>query len=350
MSAVQVNRQWCLGRPLALGEMLNDSTLELHEAALPAPAAGELLVKTLYLGLSPAQRGYITDKPSMFPKLRPGEVMRGRGIGQVVESRHTGFHGGDLVLVPLGWQDFCAVPDDESLNAMVRVERIPDRPAPLHTALGVLGQAGLTAYFGLLKYGQPRPGELVLVSAAAGGVGSIVGQLARIHQCRTVGITGSADKARWLEQTVGFDATVNYKLGGLSDAFDEVAADGIDVFFDNVGGDTLNTALQHLAFHARVVICGYISTDYAGHPAPGPASYIELLRRRAKMQGFVVFDHAAEFAAAEARLLEWYTAGELVGTEELIDGLEQAPRALSGLFSGENRGVRLVHVADPDSA
>ena len=271
---MDVNRQWRVARLVEPGELLGPGHFAWQEAPPPVPADGEVLMRTLCLSTSPAQRGYISINRSrqLLPDLAVGEVMRGRGIGVVVESRHPDFRPGELYDASLGWQDY-SIQRPREPQSIFSIRRVDDPVRPLTTELGLLGNAGMTAFFGLLEVGQFRPGESVLVSAAAGGVGSVVGQLARIRgAAQVVGLAGSDDKCRWLVEELGFSAAINYKREDLGARLRELHPRGFDVYFDNVGGAILDTCLLHLAMRARVVVCGWISVDYAGGQAVGPVT------------------------------------------------------------------------------
>jgi NADPH-dependent curcumin reductase CurA len=342
-----INRQWLLEkRPLA-GEILGAGNFRYTQSEVPAPQAGEFLVRTIALGTSPAQRGYISETPSMHDKVPIGEVMRGRGVAEVVESQHPDYAPGDLVVASTGWQDYSVQrPRDDYVFG---VRKVRHAVRPYTTALGVLGNAGVTAWVGLHRIAKMQAGETVLISAAAGGVGSVAGQMARLRNAGTVvGIAGTPEKCRWLVEDLGFNAAINYRSDNIADALDEYCPGGVDVFFDNVGGSTLDTVLSRIATGARIAICGFISTDYTLTGSQGPANYRNLLTRRARMEGFVVFDYWAQYAEAEDELAAWYREGSLVNCEDVIEGLESMPDALAGLFSGDNKGVRLCRVAaDP---
>jgi NADPH-dependent curcumin reductase len=346
-----VNRQWRVERLLQPGEIVGPEHFRWHEAAVPAPAAGQFLVRTLCLSAGAAQRGYVSAvrRSQFLPGLSPGDVMRGRGVGIVTASHHPDFSSGDLYVGSLGWQDWSVHtprPDDFVFSA----KRIQDPVYPLTTELGTVGNAGMTAWFGLCEVGQFRAGESVLVSAAAGGVGSVVGQIARIRgAARVVGLAGTAAKCRWLVEELGYTHAINYREEPLGERLRALFPSGIDVFFDNVGGAVLETALEHLAMHARVVICGWISADYAGEIPPGPATYRQLLYKRARMEGFVVFDYWKRYPEAERVMKQWLREGKLRNCEDVSEGLETMPDALRSLFAGTNRGIRNVRVA-PDPA
>jgi NADPH-dependent curcumin reductase CurA len=300
----------------------------------PAPEAGDgqFRVQVEYLSLDPAMRAWMNDVRSYIPPVEIGEVMRAAGIGRVIDSRHPDHRVGDRVYGVFGVQRY-AVSDGTGVTPVDTTAA----PAPAH--LGVLGLSGLTAYFGLLDLGRPEPGQTVVVSGAAGSVGSIVGQIARIKGCRAVGIAGGPEKCAWLVDELGFDAAVDYKAGDLRGQLKAAAPDRIDVFFDNVGGEVLDTALLRLARGARVVICGAISQYNATEPPPGPANYMQLLVARASMTGFVIFDYAKRYAEGVAQLAQWLGAGELHSREDVVHGdVEHFPDVLLRLFHGENTG------------
>src|SRR5271170_6404041 len=301
-----VNTQCRLAaRPIGLPKI---SDWEVVEGPVDGPADGEVLVRVEYVSVDPAMRTWMNAGRSYVPAVELGEVMRAGAIGRVVESRHPNFAVGDEVYGVFGVQRY-AVSDGRGVT---RVD-IAIAPAPVH--LGALGVSGLTAYFGLLDIGRPEPGQTVLVSAAAGSVGSIVGQIARIKGCRAVGIAGGEDKCRWLVDEVGFDAAIDYKTAGLRKELKIHAPDGVDVYFDNVGGATLEAALNRLAHGARIVLCGAVS-QYNDAPR-GPANYMQLLVARASMTGFVIFDYAERYPEGVAQLAKWLNSGELQSHDQI---------------------------------
>jgi len=300
----------------------------------PAPelAEGQFLVQVEHLSVDPAMRAWMNPGRSYVPAVEIGEVMRAAGIARVVESRHPDHPVGERVYGLFGVQRY-AVSDGAGVT---RVDTTV-APAPVH--LGVLGISGLTAYFGLLDIGRPEPGQTVVVSGAAGSVGSVAGQIARIKGCRAIGIAGGAEKCRWLVDDLGFDAAIDYKSADVRAQLREHAPGGVDVFFDNVGGEILEHALARLARGARVVICGAISQYNATGPPPGPSNYMQLLVARASMTGFVIFDYAARYPEGVAQLAEWLGSGELRSREDVVDGdVDAFPEALLRLFRGENTG------------
>ena len=334
-----VNRQWLLAaRPQG---MVVSSDFEYRESELAAPGDGEVLVRNLYLSLDPAMRGWMTDAPSYIPPVGIGEVMRGGCTARVVESRHPDYGRDELVVGTFGWQDY-AVADPEG-SAPFR--KVPEGVPPT-MPVGILGLTSLTAYFGLQEIGKPREGETVVVSAAAGATGSVVGQIAKLRGCRTIGIAGGPEKCGWLTDEFGFDEAIDYKAEDVGRRLRALCPDGLDVFWDNVGGATLEAALANLAMHARVVICGAISVYNAEQPPPGPANYLSLLVRRARMEGFIIFDYMPRADEAMAELAPWVLEGRIRYREDVRDGLEAAPEALRDLFEGRNRGKLLVKIAD----
>ena len=343
----KMNRQWRLKTQIEKGVLVSPEHFEFAETEIPSPADGEFLVRTLVLGTSPAQRGYMSPGVSMFDKVGLGSVMRGRGVGVVEESRHPNFQPGDVLVCSTGWQDYSIQVGPKPGEHIKSLQAVPSHIRPLPLALGTLGSAGFTAYFGLLDTASLTPGDTVVVSAAAGGVGSIAGQIARIKGCKVIGIAGSDEKCEWITQTLGMSGAINYKTQDIGAELDALCPEGIDVFFDNVGGDVLERCLERLKLGGRVAICGYISTDYAAGPETGPANYRYLVRRRASMAGFFVFDFVDRFSEAEAEMSVWYERGLLIPTEDVDEGLEAMPDSLASLFTGANKGIKLCRVA-PD--
>ncbi len=316
-----------------------EDTFSVVSGPIPLPGPGEVLARTLLLSLDPAMRGWMDDRPSYVPPVELGAVMRSLAVGEVVRSENPAFAPGQRVAGLLGWQEYAALPAEE-------LTPIPDG-VDLPLALGPLGMTGMTAYFGLLEVGRPRTGETVLVSGAAGAVGSLVGQLAKIRDCRVVGIAGSDEKGRWLIDELGFDAAVNYKTTeNLHAALRAACPDGVDVYFDNVGGETLDIALRLLNRGARVPICGAISGYNATEPPPGPASYLSLLVNRARMEGFIVLDYADRYGEAVEAISRWIAEGKIQARFDIVQGLENAPAALLKLFDGSNRGKLMVRVTE----
>ena len=326
-------------RPVGLPKA---SDWDYVEEPAPQPQDGQVLVQVEYISLDPAMRGWMNDARSYVPPVQIGEVMRAGGVGHVVESRDPDYKAGDQVFGTFGVQRY-AVSDGAGLTAV----DTGIAPAPAH--LGVLGIGGLTAYFGLLDIGRPVPGQTVVVSGAAGAVGSVVGQIARIKGCRVIGIAGGSAKCAWVVDELGFDAAIDYKRGDLRAELRRHAPDGVDVYFDNVGGETLDEVLRLLARGARVVICGAISQYNAREAPRGPSNYMQLLVERASMTGFLVFDYAARYPEAIAELAGWLRAGALRSREDIVrGGLENFPEVFLRLFRGENIGKLILQV-DEDS-
>ncbi len=333
-----MNRQWLLARrPQGL---VQPEDFRWNEAPVPELAEGQVLVRNLYLSCDPTQRSWMAGRTYM-PAVKIGDVMRSFAAGEVRASRNPEFHEGQLVYGMFGWQDYCAAgPGD--LFEMVKVPG----DVPLDAALGVLGLTGLTAYFGLLDVGALKTGETVVVSGAAGATGSVAGQIAKARDCRVVGIAGGREKCDYLA-SIGFDAAIDYKTDNVMTRLRETCPQGIDVFFDNVGGRILDAALMHLAMHARVVLCGSISGYSEVTPPEGPRNYMQLLVRRSRMEGFVMTDFNERVPEAQAALSAWIREGRIRHRSDIVEGLENAPAALVRLFTGENRGKQLVRVAAP---
>jgi NADPH-dependent curcumin reductase CurA len=317
-----------------------ESDFALVEAEIEKPAEGEVLARSIWLSLDPYQRGRMSEARSYAPPVELGAVMAGQAVGEVVESRSPRFGPGDVVLGSFGWQEFAVAP-------VHSLRRVDATVAPISTALHVLGMTGLTAYFGLFEVARPVPGDTVVVSAASGAVGQIVGQLARLAGCRTIGIAGSPEKIDDLVTLYGYDVAINYKDDDVAAALKRECPGGVDVYFDNVGGDVSAAVYQRLATRARIVICGQIAEYNQIPPHGGPPSLRFLIASRARMEGFLVTDYAHLYAPALARLTHWLIGGRLCYREDVVEGLEQAPRAFIGLLRGENRGKLLIKVAEP---
>jgi NADPH-dependent curcumin reductase CurA len=333
------NRQFKLKqRPVG---MVKREDFEFVKAApVPEPADGEVLVKVQYLSLDPAMRGWMNEGKSYIPPVGIGEVMRAGGVGKVVSSKDPKFAPGDHVVGMTGVQDY-AVLKGKGLT------KVDPKLVPLPVYLGTLGMPGMTAYFGLFEVGQFKPGDTVVVSGAAGAVGQVVGQLAKIKGAgRVVGIAGGADKCKYVTETLGFDACVDYKHDDVKKALRAACPNGVDLYFDNVGGEILDTVLTQLAMHARIVICGAISQYNNTTPMKGPSNYMSLLVNRATMKGMVVFDHAARYGEAAREMGGWMAQGKLKSKEDIVEGLETFPDTLLKLFRGENTGKLVLKVAD----
>lgn len=336
------NRQWVLAkRPHG---MVTQDNFEYREVPVPEPGDGEVLLRNLYLSFDPTQRGWMEDRESYLPPVQIGEVMRAGSVAQVVSSRHPDFSDGDLVQTTGGWQDYLVAAPGTGIMGL---SRLPDGVPPT-LALSVLGVTGLTAYWGLLDLGEPQPGQTVLVSGAAGATGSVAGQIARINGCRVVGIAGGPEKCRWLTDVAGFDAVIDYKAENVDRRIGELCPDRVDVFFDNVGGNILEAALNHINMHARVVLCGGISGYNATEPVPGPANLMNLVIMRARMEGFIVIDYMDRSAQAVADLVAWMEQGLLKHQEDVQEGFANIPDTLNRLFTGRNLGKQLLKIDDPE--
>lgn len=330
----KINRQFLLAaRPVG---MPKESDFNLVETRLPTPAANQFLVRAHYLSVDPYMRGRMNDVKSYAKPVQIGEVMTGGVVGEVIESNHPDYKAGDFAVGQFGWQEY-AITDG------VGVRKVDPRLAPISTSLGVLGMPGLTAYFGLLDVCDPKPGETVLVSGAAGAVGTLVGQIAKIKGCHTVGIAGTEDKINYLTDELGFDAAFNYKT--VTDYFAklrELCPNGIDCYFDNVGGAITDAAIRLLNVHARVSVCGQISQYNLEKPEMGPRLMGLLIVTRSKIQGFLVSDYWSRFDEGLREMAGWISEGKLKYQENVVEGFENMPRAFIGMLQGENTGKQLV--------
>lgn len=332
------NRRWLLARRPRGAVSAED--FRLDETEVPEPGEGEILVRNSYLSCDPTQRGWMARETYM-PAVPIGQVMRAIAGGEVVRSRDPRILAGQRVQGFFGWQDYAVARNCGDLPILP----IPDGFS-IPNAMSALGLTGLTAYFGLLDVGQAKAGETVVVSGAAGATGSTVGQIAKIKGCRVIGIAGGPEKCHYLTDELGFDGAIDYKRDNLITALRTHCPKGIDVFFDNVGGIILDTALIFLALRGRVVICGSISTYNDEAQAPGPKNYVRLLLQRGRMEGFLVLDYFHRAAEAVTALSGWLREGKLKDRLDVIEGFENAPAALGRLFTGENRGKQLVKIAN----
>jgi NADPH-dependent curcumin reductase CurA len=320
--------------------MVQEADFTWAEEPVPSVGDGQVLVRNLFLSMDPTQRGWMS-RDTYLPAIAIGEVIRSLGVGQVVGSRHEGFRQGDIVSGGVGWQDYLLT---DGGGPLPLVKLPPGVDIPL--SMSVLGLTGITAYFGLLDVGRPQEGETVVVSGAAGATGSVAGQIAKIKGCRVVGIAGGPEKCAWLTEKAGFDAAVDYKSEGVDRRLRELCPDGIDLFFDNVGGDILDAALANLALRGRVVICGAISGYNEKAPPPGPRNYLSLLVRRGRMEGFIILDYMDRAGEAVAALSRWVQEGRIHHEEDIQKGLENAPATLLRLFEGKNHGKQLLKIVE----
>lgn len=311
-------------------------TFEQRDAPAPNVEEGQVLVRNLYLSIDPTIRGWI-ERDTYLPAVKLGEVIRSAGAGEIVESKNPAFKPGDCVFGVLGWQELSLHGPNDRLNP------IPSG-VDLTLALSVFGVTGITAYFGVLDIGKPKPGETVVVSGAAGATGSIAGQIAKIQGCRVVGIAGTPEKCRWITADLGFDEAIDYKTENVSERLKETCPNGIDIYFDNVGGRILDDVLARLALRGRVVLCGAISQYNDFEHAYGPKNYMNLISRRGRMEGFIVLDYADRFPEAVMHLAGWVAQGKIRHKVHVVEGLENAPDALRRLFTGEHDGKLMVKV------
>lgn len=331
-----MNRQVILtGCPTGVAQA---SDFAIIETGLPSISEGQLLVRNRFLSVEPAMRGWIADAGNYSEPVAIGSVMRALAVGEIVEGHHPKYRTGETVTGWFGWQEFAAV--DES--AIVR--RVSEIDLPLSLSLGVLGINGVTAHLALTLIGEPKPGDTVLVSTAAGSVGSAVGQIAKIFGCRTVGITGGADKVAQCKSEFGFDAVIDYKVPGLAEAINITCSKGVNVYFDNTSGSISDAVYPRLALRARVIVCGTASIP-AWNPWPqGPRLERHLLVNRARAEGFVIFDHMDRYEASVAQLADWVRSGQLIYAEDMLEGIEACPDALAGLYRGDNKGKRVIRL------
>ena len=331
----ETNRQFLLAkRPV--GAATRD-TFTYQQVPVGQPKEGQILVKNQYLSLDPAMRGWMNEGKSYIPPVGLGEVMRALGVGEVIASCHPDFAVGDYVNGALGVQDYF-------LGEPQGFYKVDPKLAPLPVYLSALGMTGMTAYFALLEVGAPKAGDTVVISGAAGAVGSIAGQIAKLKGCRVVGIAGGKEKCKVLIEELGFDGVIDYKNEDVIAGLKRECPKGVDVYFDNVGGDILDAVLSQLNFKARVIICGAISQYNNKEAVKGPANYLSLLVNRARMEGFIVMDYADRYVAAGQEMTGWLAKGQLKSREHIVEGLETFPETLMKLFSGENNGKLILKV------
>jgi NADPH-dependent curcumin reductase len=317
--------------------LVDEDTLRTESEPVPEPADGEALVKVRYLSIDPTIRTWMDDVPSYLPPIQIGEVIRSGGVGEVIESRTDAYQPGQLLFGMTGWQDYVIA--DEGEKSM---QVLPDGVPP-GIAIGILGATGMTAYFGIIDVGQVAEGDVVVVSGAAGATGSAAGQIAKIKGAKkVVGIAGGAEKCAYIVDELGFDEAIDYKNDNVAARLREACPDGIDLYFDNVGGSILNDCLANLALRGRVVLCGAISTYNDDGPPTGPSNYLTLLVRRGRMEGFIILDYLDRFGAAQMEMAGWIAEGKIKSSEHIVEGLEKAPDALNLLFTGGNTGKVIV--------
>jgi len=339
-----MNGQWKLkSRPVG---MVKESDFEyIEQPVADQLATGEFLIRNLYFAFEPAMRGWLNDVKSYVPPVQIGEVMRASTVGQVIESNNSNLKPGDFVSGMLGWQEFAI--SDGKPGLMGGVNKVPDGIPPF-LVLSALGGTGLTAYFGMLDIGKPAAGDVVLVSGAAGATGSVAGQIASIKgAAKVVGITGGPAKCDWLVNELGFDAAIDYKSQDVNQRLEEECPDGINVFFDNVGGEILDAALLNMAQNGRIVLCGGISSYNEVELPPGPRNYMQLVIRRCTMQGFIVIDYFDQAASAISDLSAWIAEGKLKHAEDIQEGILNTPKTFLRLFEGKNMGKQLLKVGEP---
>jgi NADPH-dependent curcumin reductase CurA len=330
-----INRQWLLAkRPQG---HVTEECFELFETEIPALEDGQILIQNHYFAFEPAMRGWIDDAPNYLPPVQIGEVMRASAAGEVIESKHPDYEVGDRVSGLFGWQEYTALTPG-GLQAATKVPDGLDLTAPL----SILGMTSVTAYFGLLDVGEPKAGETVVVTGAAGATGSVAAQIARIKGCRVIGIAGGPEKCEWLRDEARLDEVIDYKNENLMDRLGELCPDGIDVAFDNVGGEQLDAILFHIANHARISLCGAISGYNDAEPQPRLRYVGNLIKRRVRMQGFIILDYRGRAGEAMADLTQWASAGEIAHRVDVQEGIANVPKTFLRLFSGENQGKQLL--------
>ncbi len=333
-----VNRQFILkSRPVGLP---TSDSIVMTESPVPEAGDGEVVIRNLYLSLDPATRGWMSDEPNYIDPIEIGAPVSSGAIGRVVQSNSPEFEVGDIAMGMNAWEDYTKCSAE-------MVNKVDPMGMPLTMFMSVLGATGLTAYFGLLEVGKPQPGETLLVSGAAGAVGSIVGQIGKIKGCRVVGIAGGEEKCRWIKEDCGFDEAIDYKAtDDLAAAIAEKCPDGVDIYWENVGGEMLDAVLLNLAEKARIVLCGWIATYNDAEKRPGPANLWQLLVKSARLEGFVVMDYIDQFPDGATVLAGWLMEGKLQYREHVVEGLENTLDAFQMLFDGRNTGKLIVKVAE----
>ena len=337
MVSETVNKKWVLKKRPEGYPGLDD--FEIANSPIPDPKYGEVLIKTLYLSLDPYMRGRLRDAKSYASPIGLGEVITGEVVGRVIRSNYQSLEVGDIVTANIGWQQWGSIP-----GQMVR--KIDSQKTPISTSLGILGMPGLTAYFGLLEIGKPIVGETLVVSAASGAVGAIVGQLGKMMGCRVIGTAGTDQKVNYVVEELGFDGAINYKTQNVESEIHKLCPDGIDIYFDNVGGEVTDSVMNNLSMYARIIICGQISQYNSVGETQGPRNLWALIRTRSKIQGMLVSDWERKHEQARSRLSGWVLSGKLKYKEYIVEGFEKAPKAFIGLMNGENFGKLIIHVSE----
>ncbi|MBU88719.1 MAG: NADP-dependent oxidoreductase [SAR202 cluster bacterium] len=337
MVSETVNKKWVLKKRPEGYPSIDD--FDIVNSPIPDPKHGEVLIKTLYLSLDPYMRGRLRDAKSYASPVGLGEVITGEVVGRVIRSNYQSLEVGDIVTAHIGWQQWGSIP-----GQMVR--KVDSQKPPISTSLGILGMPGLTAYFGLLEIGKPIVGETLVVSAASGAVGAIVGQLGKMMGCRVIGTAGTNQKVNYIVDELGFDGAINYKTQNVESEIHKLCPNGIDVYFDNVGGEVTDIVMNNLAMYARIIICGQISQYNSVGQEQGPRNLWALIRTRSKIQGMLVTDWERKHEQARTRLSEWVLSEKLKYKEYVVEGFEKSPQAFIGLMNGENFGKLLIHVSE----
>ena len=337
LSSELINRQWILkNRPIGYPK---ETDFEIKSVEIPEIGNDEILIKTLFMSLDPYMRGRLRDAKSYTKPVQIGEVMTGEIVGRVIRSNYNSIKIGDIVTSHLGWQEW-------GVSKGYNVSKVENNNAPISTSLGILGMPGLTAYFGLLKIGNPVPGDNLVVSAASGAVGAVVGQIGKMAGCNVIGIAGSDEKIDYIKNDLEFDFGINYKTENIEKKLSEYCPNGINIYFDNVGGPITDAAIDNIALGGRVIVCGQISQYNDVNQAKGPRNLWTLIRTRSKIQGMLVSDWADEKEEALSRLSSWVSTGKLKYKEDIREGLDNAPKTFIDLMNGNNFGKLLVHVSD----
>jgi len=337
MVSETVNKKWVLKKRPEGYPSIDD--FDIVNSPIPDPKHGEVLIKTLYLSLDPYMRGRLRDAKSYASPVGLGEVITGEVVGRVIRSNYQSLEVGDIVTAHIGWQQWGSIP-----GQMVR--KVDSQKPPISTSLGILGMPGLTAYFGLLEIGKPIVGETLVVSAASGAVGAIVGQLGKMMGCRVIGTAGTNQKVNYIVDELGFDGAINYKTQNVESEIHKLCPNGIDIYFDNVGGEVTDIVMNNLAMYARIIICGQISQYNSIGQEQGPRNLWALIRTRSKIQGMLVTDWERKHEQARTRLSEWVLSEKLKYKEYIVEGFEKSPQAFIGLMNGENFGKLLIHVSE----